>query len=100
MANCSHNCEECNQDCSERSFLAPMNQHSNVKKVIGVVSGKGGVGKSSITALLALLKQREGKKVAILDGDITGPYIGRVFGVEHQQLLSNGEDIIPVTSTA
>ena len=58
MANCSHNCEECNQDCSERSFLAPMNQHSNVKKVIGVVSGKGGVGKSSITALLALLKQR------------------------------------------
>lgn len=100
MANCSHNCEECNQDCSERSFLAPMNQHSNVKKVIGVVSGKGGVGKSSITALLALLKQREGKKVAILDGDITGPSIGRVFGVEHQQLLSNGEDIIPVTSTA
>ena len=81
MANCNHNCEECHQDCNERSFLAPMNKHSHIKKVIGVVSGKGGVGKSSMTALLALLKQREGKKVAILDGDITGPSIGRVFGV-------------------
>ncbi|MGN1182253.1 MAG: P-loop NTPase [Faecalibacillus sp.] len=100
MTNCSHNCEECSQDCSERSFLAPMNQHSNVKKVIGVVSGKGGVGKSSITALLALLKQREGKKVAVLDGDITGPSIGRVFGVENQQLMTNGEEIIPVVSQA
>lgn len=100
MANCNHNCEECHQDCNERSFLAPMNKHSHIKKVIGVVSGKGGVGKSSMTALLALLKQREGKKVAILDGDITGPSIGRVFGVENQQLLSNGEEIIPVTSQA
>ena len=55
------------------SFLAPMNAHSHVKKVIGIVSGKGGVGKSSITSLLAVLKQREGHNVAILDGDITGP---------------------------
>lgn len=100
MADCNHNCSECNQDCGERSFLAPMNKHSNVKKVIGVVSGKGGVGKSSITALLALLKQREGKKVAVLDGDITGPSIGRVFGVENKQLMSNGEEIVPVESEA
>lgn len=100
MADCNHNCSECNQDCGERSFLAPMNKHSNVKKVIGVVSGKGGVGKSSITALLALLKQREGKKVAVLDGDITGPSIGRVFGVENKQLMSNGQEIVPVESDA
>ena len=100
MADCNHNCSECNQDCSERSFIAPMNKHSHIKKVIGVVSGKGGVGKSSITALLALLKQREGKKVAVLDGDITGPSIGRLFGVEDQQLMSNGEEIIPVESKA
>ena len=100
MADCNHNCSECNQDCGERSFLAPMHKHSDVKKVIGVVSGKGGVGKSSITALLALLKQREGKKVAVLDGDITGPSIGRVFGVENKQLMSNGEEIVPVESEA
>lgn len=100
MADCNHNCSECNQDCGERSFLAPMNKHSNVKKVIGVVSGKGGVGKSSITALLALLKQREGNKVAVLDADITGPSIGRVFGVESKQLMSNGEEIVPVDSDA
>lgn len=100
---CSHNCSGCGEDCGDReqeSLFEKLNSHSSVKKVIGVVSGKGGVGKSSMTALLSLLKQREGKKVAILDGDITGPSIGRVFGVENQQLLSNGEEIIPVTSQA
>jgi len=53
MSDCNHDCESCQQDCSERSFIAPMNMNSNIKKVIGVVSGKGGVGKSSITSLLA-----------------------------------------------
>jgi len=97
---CSHECESCQEDCAERSFLAPMNIHSNIKKVIGVVSGKGGVGKSSITSLLAVLQQREGYKVAVLDGDITGPSIGRTFGVEGTQIYSNGQEIIPVqTST-
>lgn len=95
---CNHNCESCNEQCDERSFLAPMNKRSNIKKVIGVVSGKGGVGKSSITSLLAVLKQREGYNVAILDGDITGPSIGKVFGVDHVQIYSNGEDIIPAQS--
>ena len=75
-----------------------MNAHSHVKKVIGVVSGKGGVGKSSVTSLLALAKQREGYKVAILDGDITGPSIGRIFGVENKQVLSNGKEFTPVES--
>ena len=76
-----------------------MNAHSRVKKVIGVVSGKGGVGKSSVTSLLALAKQREGYKVAILDGDITGPSIGRIFGVENKQVLSNGKEFTPVESS-
>ena len=70
MANCNHDCNSCKSTCSKKDFLAPMNAHSRVKKVIGVVSGKGGVGKSSVTSLLALAKQREGYKVAILDGDI------------------------------
>ena len=67
--------------------------------MIGVVSGKGGVGKSSVTSLLALAKQREGYKVAILDGDITGPSIGRIFGVENKQVLSNGKEFTPVESS-
>lgn len=92
---CSHNCETCQEECDERSFLAPMNKHSHIKKVIGIVSGKGGVGKSSVTSLLAVLKQREGHQVAILDGDITGPSIGKVFGVDQTQIYSNGEEIFP-----
>lgn len=95
---CSHDCESCQEDCNERSFLAPMNENSQVKKVIGIVSGKGGVGKSSVTSLLAILKQREGKSVAILDGDITGPSIGKTFGVDHTEIFSNGKEIIPAQS--
>lgn len=98
MSECNHDCESCQQDCDERSFLAPMNASSNIKKVIGVVSGKGGVGKSSITSLLAVLKMREGKKVAVLDGDITGPSIPKVFGVEDEQIYSTGTEIIPASS--
>lgn len=99
MANCNHDCNSCKRTCSKKDFLAPMNAHSHVKKVIGVVSGKGGVGKSSVTSLLALAKQREGYKVAILDGDITGPSIGRIFGVENKQVLSNGKEFTPVESS-
>ena len=99
MANWNHDCNSCKSTCSKKDFLAPMNAHSHVKKVIGVVSGKGGVGKSSVTSLLALAKQREGYKVAILDGDITGPSIGRIFGVENKQVLSNGKEFTPVESS-
>lgn len=98
MANCNHDCGSCANQCEKKDFLSPMNAHSKIKKVIGVVSGKGGVGKSSITSLLALLKHREGNKVAILDGDITGPSIGRIFGVEDQQILSNGKEFTPAVS--
>ncbi|MFR7591082.1 MAG: P-loop NTPase [Longibaculum sp.] len=95
---CNHDCGSCQEDCEERSFLAPMNAHSHIKKVIGIVSGKGGVGKSSITSLLAVLKQREGNQVAVLDGDITGPSIAKTFGVEGTQIYSNGQEIIPAVS--
>ena len=96
---CNHDCQSCQEDCEERSFLAPMNKNSKIHKVIGVVSGKGGVGKSSITSLLAVLKQREGYRCAVLDGDITGPSIGRIFGVENKQVLSNGKEFTPVESS-
>ena len=82
--NCSHNCEGCTENCSERtkeSFLEKPNEMSHIKKVIGVVSGKGGVGKSLVTSLLAVSAQRKGYKTAILDADITGPSIPKAFGL-------------------
>ncbi|MDD7210241.1 MAG: Mrp/NBP35 family ATP-binding protein [Lachnospiraceae bacterium] len=96
--NCSHNCSECGSDCSERtapqSLLEPLNKNSSVKKVIGVVSGKGGVGKSLVTAMLAVLTQREGYRTAILDADITGPSIPKVFGI-HGKALGCEDGILP-----
>ena len=98
MSQCNHDCGSCQvSDCGERSFLAPVNKNSTVKKVIGVVSGKGGVGKSSITALLSVLKQREGYKVGVLDGDITGPSIPKIFGI-NQTAYGTEDGIIPATS--
>ena len=85
--NCSHNCSHCSSDCSSRtaeSLLKKPHKASSVKKVIGVVSGKGGVGKSLTTALLASFAGKQGKSVGILDADITGPSIPKMFGVtEH-----------------
>ena len=82
---CSHDCGSCSSNCSSRKpadFLVPPNQHSKIKKVIAVVSGKGGVGKSMVTSTLAVLTNRKGKKTAILDADITGPSIPKAFGVK------------------
>lgn len=87
MSECSHNCESCGENCSSReqeSLLAPLNEHSSVKKVIGVVSGKGGVGKSLVTSLLAVLSRRNEYKTAILDADITGPSIPKAFGIKER----------------
>ena len=84
MSECTHNCETCGKSCSDRkadSLLEAPNKLSNIKKVIGVVSGKGGVGKSLVTSLMAVLSQRAGYKTAILDADITGPSIPKVFGI-------------------
>ncbi len=81
MAECSHDCSTCSQKCDKKSLLEPMNKASNVKKVIGIVSGKGGVGKSLVTSMLAVTMQRRGYQSAILDADITGPSIPKAFGL-------------------
>ena len=99
MADCNHDCGSCGKDCGDRTApgiqKAPMNKYSNVKKVIGVISGKGGVGKSSITSMLAVAEARRGKKVAIMDADITGPSIPKAFGV-HEKAQGNDEALLPV----
>ena len=81
---CSHNCSSCSENCSDRkqeSLLVEQNSMSNVKNVIAIVSGKGGVGKSLVTSMLAVTMQRKGLTAAILDGDITGPSIPKEFGI-------------------
>ena len=88
MSSCSGNCSSCGSDCADRkaeSLLAPANPHSNVKKVIAVVSGKGGVGKSTVTSMLAVSMARKGYKVGVLDADITGPSVPKAFGVSECQ---------------
>ena len=100
--NCNHDCNSCSANCASREgsapdFSAPANAHSHVKKVIGVVSGKGGVGKSLVTSLMAALMRRRGHSVAILDADITGPSIPTAFGV-HAQLMASEEGIFPAVS--
>lgn len=101
--NCTHDCNSCTANCSSREgqhpdFAAKANAHSNVKKVIGVVSGKGGVGKSLVTSLMSVIMRRRGHDAAILDADITGPSIPKSFGV-HGQLLACEDGIYPAVST-
>ncbi|MCX4269660.1 MAG: Mrp/NBP35 family ATP-binding protein [Lachnospiraceae bacterium] len=85
MGECNHDCNNCGADCGERTqpqdFRERPHPLSKVKKVIGVVSGKGGVGKSLVTSMLAVESNRRGKKTAILDADITGPSIPKAFGL-------------------
>ncbi len=88
MSSCNGNCSSCGSDCADRkaeSLLAQPNPHSSVKKVIAVVSGKGGVGKSTVTSMLAVAMARQGKRVAVLDADITGPSAPTAFGVTQCQ---------------
>ena len=88
MSSCNGNCSSCGSDCGERkaeSLLAKLNPKSNVKKVIAVVSGKGGVGKSTVTSMLAVAMSRQGKRVAVLDADITGPSAPTAFAVNECQ---------------
>ncbi len=97
--NCTHDCSSCGMDCPSRqqpqSFLEKTNDLSHVKKVIGVVSGKGGVGKSLVTSLLATTLRRRGSEVAVLDADITGPSIPKCFGMK-QRALSDENGIYAV----
>ena len=95
---CTHDCSLCGAACSSRapqSLVEPQNKLSNVKKVIGVVSGKGGVGKSLVTSMLAVEMSRRGYKTAILDADITGPSIPKVFGL-HEKAEGSEDGIYPV----
>lgn len=99
MSDCSHDCSSCGSDCSDRtapqSFLAAPNPKSSVKKVIGVVSGKGGVGKSLVTELLAVETMKRGKHAGILDADITGPSIPKAFGIT-DKASGTEEGITPI----
>lgn len=99
---CSHDCSSCGENCSSRSsdpksFLEKPNAGSRVKKVIGVVSGKGGVGKSFVTSQLAVLLNRRGFHTGILDADVTGPSIPKLFGI-HGKVLQNEQGLLPAES--
>ena len=98
--NCTHDCSSCSATCASRkkeSMLKAPHKASSVKKVIGVVSGKGGVGKSLTTSLLASFAQKQGLSVGIMDADITGPSIPKMFGVT-ERLTGDENGIIPVLS--
>ena len=99
MSQCDHQCGSCgSQDCAERTFTKDqLNQFSSVKKVIGVVSGKGGVGKSLVTGLLASRMQASGAQAAIMDADLTGPTIPRLFGLD-ERMLGSDEGLEPARS--
>ena len=94
---CSHDCSSCGSDCSvknKESMIKPLNEKSSVKKVIGVVSGKGGVGKSLVTAMLAVNMANRGYHAAVLDADITGPSIPKAFGIQGR-VEADEDGIIP-----
>ena len=90
--NCTHDCSTCQADCSSRDMRVPVNGQSTVTRVIAVVSGKGGVGKSTVTAGLATAMARKGRKTAILDADITGPSIPTAFNI-HQRATGSDAGI-------
>ena len=95
--NCNHDCSSCGENCESRqqSFLKPLHEGAAVGRVIAVVSGKGGVGKSLVTSLLACEMQRRGHRAAVLDADITGPSIPQLFGV-HEGARGGENFILPV----
>lgn len=101
MSECTHDCSSCGSDCPSRQApipKEPVNPMSRVNRVIGVVSGKGGVGKSLVTSLLACAVQQAGKQTAILDADITGPSIPRMFGAQEPALGNDEGLLFPVQS--
>ena len=102
MSECTHDCSSCGENCAEREGgspfqIKPLRDGCRVSKVYGVVSGKGGVGKSMVTSQLAVAMRREGYNVAVLDADITGPSIPKAFGV-HGRAIGTEDAILPVES--
>ena len=103
MAECTHNCSTCSQKCgqaSKESLLATPNPGSRIKKIIGVVSGKGGVGKSSVTMMLSVAMRRRGHTVGILDADATGPSIPKAFGLHTGTIVGDDNGMIPAESAS
>lgn len=97
---CTHNCSSCSQNCASRekqSLIENPHEMSRIKKVIGIVSGKGGVGKSLVTGLMSVLSQRAGYKTAIMDADITGPSIPKMFGLK-ERAQGSEMGILPVAT--
>ena len=102
MSECTHDCSSCSSSCGERTaeqtdFRAQPHAKSHVGKVIGVVSGKGGVGKSLVTGMLAVLMNRAGCRTAVLDADITGPSVPTAFGLT-ERAMGAEDGILPVVS--
>ena len=99
--NCTHDCSTCSSNCASRTQPQDLhekpNPHTHVKKMIGVVSGKGGVGKSLVTSMLSVLMNRQGYTTAILDADMTGPSIPRAFGM-HGQAVGDETGLLPMVS--
>ncbi|MBQ7499302.1 MAG: Mrp/NBP35 family ATP-binding protein [Clostridia bacterium] len=102
---CTHDCSTCGMDCPSKnsdntqeqdSFLFAPNKLSNVKKVIGVVSGKGGVGKSLVTGMLAVASSRRDYKTAVLDADVTGPSIPKMFGIRGEKVIGSEDGMLPI----
>ena len=97
---CTHNCDTCSANCASREktdFREAPHPESSIKKVIAVMSGKGGVGKSLVTSLLAVNMQRRGYKVGILDADLTGPSIPQMFGL-HERAMGSETALYPVAT--
>lgn len=97
---CDKNCSSCSENCAERQeqitdFSEQLHEMSSVKKVIGIISGKGGVGKSLVTSMLAVTMNRMGYRTAILDADVTGPSIPKAFGIK-EKAMGNNFGIFPV----
>lgn len=102
MSECNHDCSSCKENCGDRKpsredFLKPMNKYSDIKKVIGVVSGKGGVGKSLVTCLLASKCAEAGLKVGVLDADVTGPSVPKSFGIT-SRAMQDEESLLPTVT--
>lgn len=98
MSECTHDCSTCGESCEDRqepqSLLKEANPGSHIGKVYGVVSGKGGVGKSMVTSQLAVTMRRRGFKAGILDADVTGPSIPKTFGI-HERARGDGQALLP-----
>lgn len=97
MSDCNGQCSSCSKDCSERDLSLKQNELSNIKKIYAVISGKGGVGKSSVTCMLASAAAKAGKRTAVLDADITGPSVPKMFGINERAGMT-GEYLLPAVS--